>query len=335
MDLFIFPIFPGHTNGYSIAVASDLERLQPKEEDIVIWYSNKENPLYTLVLKRPGKKSFSRVLKVLQNKVNCEVTISELKKIKFDKNMIGSVFCGDVIFYRALRKMFPGKTLTVRFHNCFGRINDRLRLIDEPVNLKFKLQTRAFYKLEKEIFQDQNVKKVFISNEDRDYYTSNFGIESDSEVWGFVPNMEKALAKRVDSKKTKFIHYGGAQSHKVDGLRWFVNDVFLVLRKKYPSLEFHLWGKGTEQFNDEKNGIYGHGFYEGNDMPCVDDGLYVNPDLTGGGVKIKLLSYFEGGASFISTPFGYEGYPKELIDNKFYFVVEKNKWLPFLKDYFG
>ena len=334
MDLYIFPILPSKSNGYGIAVASDFARLNPKKDDVVIWYTSRTDTSYRQVLKRPSKLAFSRATKVLLNKVNCEVTAMELKKIDFDCNKVDSIFCGDVIFYRALRKIFPQKMITVRFHNCFGRIKDRIRLIDEPVNLKFKIQANAFYRLEKEIFKDTNTYKIFITKEDRDYYTSNFGIESDSEVWAFVPDMNRAIAKRNDKHKNKLVHFGGIQSHKIDGLKWFVKDVFLPLREKVPAIEFHLYGNGTESFDDKVNGIYGHGFYKQDGLPDTDCGLYINPDLIGGGVKIKLMSYFEEGASFITTPFGYEGYPKELIDNQFYYVVEKNQWLPFLIDFF-
>lgn len=335
MNLYIFPALPSKNHGYGIAVASDYEKVNPQNEDIVIWYTSKEDSSYSRILLRPGKKDFSRAIKVLQNKVNCEVTKSDLNKFNIDKSMVDNIFCGDVIFYRALREMFPQKKIIVRFHNCFARIKDRIRLIDESVNLKFKIQARAFYQVEKEIFHDVNTHKIFISNEDRDYYTSNFGIESDSEVWKFEPNLKKAEDNRSNNHKNKLIHFGGLQSHKIDGLNWFINEVFQPLRKKHSDLEFHLWGKGSEILNNPTNGIYGHGFFDGDGLPHTEDGLYVNPDLIGGGIKIKLLSYFEQGASFISTPFGYEGYSKELVDNKFYYVIEKAKWFNFLDEYFS
>lgn len=335
MNLYIFPILPSKKNGYGIAVASDYERLKPRVEDVVIWYSTSDNPSYHQIMIRPRKFAISRVINVIQNKVNSEVTESDLRKMDFKPSEIDSIFCGDVIFYRALRSIFPEKQINVRFHNCFGRILDRVRLIDEPVNLRFKIQSRAFYKLEKEIFHDSNVHKIFISEEDRNYYTSNFGVESDSEVWGFMPDMNKATVLRSNTRKNKIVHLGGVQSHKIDGIKWFINDVFYPLRKSYPLLEFHLYGKGTDLFNNPDNGIFGHGFYNGEHFPLVNEGLYINPDVIGGGVKIKLLKYFEEGTTFITTPFGYEGYPKDLIDNKYCYVIEKEKWYSFMNKYFS
>lgn len=335
MNVFFFPINPFRSNGYSIAVKNDLSKLQIDQNDIIVWYEYTNDTFYgnDVVLLRPPKFAISRIVKVLQNHINCEVTAGDLKQL--DLKQVNDVFCGDVIFYRAVRELFPTKRITVRFHNCFARIQDRIRLLGNKVNLKFKIQMRAYYQLEKEIFNDSNVHKVFISEEDRDYYCSMFGKRSDSEVWGFCPDMNKAVSARIDSKKTKLVHYGGLQTHKIDSLKWFINDVFIPLHLHKPNVEFHLWGAGSEAFDNPGRGIFGHGFYKGDGMPLVDDGLYVNPDLIGGGVKIKLIDYFEKGASFITTPFGFEGYPLDYIDNKFYYMVEPDEWLPFLKQYFS
>lgn len=334
MKLYIFPSKPITTNGYGIAVKSDLEKLNPSSNDVIIWYENNKETIYNndIIIPRPGKYDISRFINVLKNRVNCELSPKAFKG--FNLNNIDDIFCGEVIFYRALRKLFPNKAITVRFHNCFARIKDRIRLIDADVNMKMDIHMRAYYQLEKEIFQDRNAYKIFISNEDRDYYTSHFGILTDSEVWGFVPDMNTAIKNRIEVQKTKLVHLGGMQAHKIDAMKWFIKDVFTPLHAKIPILEFHLWGSGSTLFNNISNGIFGHGFYEGNGLPEAKEGLFINPDIIGGGVKIKMIDYIEKGASFISTPYGYEGYPKEIIDNKFYFVIEREQWLPFLTEYF-
>lgn len=335
MNIYIFPANPYGQTGYSVAVKYDLNRLKITNEDLIIWYQSQNRTFFSndVTVMRPAPYALSRVINVLRNYVNCELDAKDLAQ--FDFHNVDKVFCGEVIFYRALRTIFPDKHLMVRFHNCYSRISDRLRLIEERTSLKFKIQSRALCKLEKEIFKDKNVEKIFISKEDRDYYAQHFGIWSDSCVWGVEPQMKLAFEKRIDNKKSKLIHYGGLQTHKIDSLKWFINDVFLPLRNKHKDLELHLYGKGTESFDDRQNGIFGHGFYDKDDLPDIQNGLYVNPDLLGIGVKMKLLDYFEKGASFITTPYGFEGYSRELIDNKYYFMIEKDSWLSFLNNYFS
>ena len=148
MNLYILPDKPGRKQGYSIAVESDVKRLNPASNDLIIWYlsSGKADNSNEYLLQRRGPIAFSRIKNVLCNYVNCEVSSSDLSFINPDE--VDEVFCGEVIFYRALRKMFPTKILTVRFHNCFARIKDRADLLDAKSSLKLKIQMKAFCQLE-------------------------------------------------------------------------------------------------------------------------------------------------------------------------------------------
>jgi len=337
MNLYIFPTRAIPNNGYGIAVLGDYRRLQPTDKDVVIWYATDDkissvSKSSDIIIKRPKSICFSRVVNVLNNRVSCELYPKDLRFL--DPDGIDTIFCGDVIIYRALRKTFPDKKIIVRFHNCFYRIYNRLKILDFKVNGKFYIDLIALCKLEKEIFIDKNVHKVFISDEDRDYYSLMMGKTSDSEVWSFQPDKEKMLSNRKEIRlSNKIVWYGGMDPHKVDSVKWFIDSVFKDLQKSLPDVEFHLWGWGTKDFNDPSRHIYGHGFYDKDDLPLSGEALYVNPDLIGGGIKIKLLSYLEFGAPFITTPFGFEGYSKDLIDSKYCYVVEKDNWLEAINQY--
>lgn len=52
--------------------------------------------------------------------------------------------------------------------------------------------------------------------------------------------------------------------------------------------------------------------------------------------KNKIVNIFQRrGVPFISTPFGFEGYSKKLIDNKYCFITETDKWVVTIKRLFG
>lgn len=334
--LLVFPAYPSRDNGYGIAVNSDYTRLNVDKNDIIIWYATKEDKTnHGIWLPRFSKYSYRRLLNVISRKPSTELSSDDFKMVNVAD--VDEVFCGDVMFYRALRELFPNKTIHVRFHNCYARINDRVNLLGvrSSLSLSFKLNLDSFYRLEREIMRDPNVQKIFISDEDRDYYVTNFGHSKDSEVWGFAPQLELLEKNREQVDRfTKVVWFGGLDSHKIDSVKWFVEEVFSTLKTKYPWLEFHLYGKGSDAFDNQSQGVYGHGFYNGYGMPYKNEALYINPDLTGGGVKIKLMSYFENGVTFLTSPYGYEGYPRELIDNKYCFVKETDEWLQFLTDFF-
>lgn len=329
MNLYLFPEKASENNGYSIAVKSDYDRLLPSQEDTVIWYSDSlKFPLFSdnhILIKRPSLLSSKRIINVLQGQISCEVIGRDLQDIKNDS--YDTIFCGDVVFYRVLRKMFPEKRMIVRFHNCFARIKDRNRILRNRLNWKFKMDMEAFYLLESEIFRDPNVEKIFISKEDRDYYQLITGRLNDSSIWAFDPDrivMERNRKPIIYKKK--LVWFGGLEAHKIASMRWFIDSVYPRIRSVIPDVEFHLWGNTTAKMNNPLKGIYGHGFYEGIEMPFKNAALYINPDLVGGGVKIKLKTYFESGIPFITTPFGYEGYSDDLIDDEYCYSIEPDLW---------
>lgn len=335
MRLLVFPSSPILTNGYGIAVYSDVQKLGKKTDDINVWYvvASQKESVSGKVITRHTRYSIATIKNLLRGRSSTEIDSSDLSFVAKDK--IDYIFCGDVIFYRALRKQFPNSKIYVRLHNCYSRIRDRIRLLQNDSNLDiiFKIDLLTFYNLEREIFKDSNTYKIFISEEDRNYYTSNFGRYCDSEVWGFVPNMDKALLNRSNFEKiNKLVWYGGLDLHKIDSVRWFIKGVFKKLIVDYPEIEFHLYGGGTEEFHDPSSNIIGHGFYKGNDMPFKNNALYINPDLTGGGVKIKIISYLENGTRFITNPFGFEGYSKDIIDNEYCIVKELDEWYDYLRE---
>lgn len=330
MRLFVFPEAPVPDNGFGIAVADAYRRLAPTDDDIVVWYSTKKTfpqlkDTHHLMMKLPIW-SPRRIKNLLINRPSHELspsTFSFLRKYDFEE-----IHCDDTTFFFTLRKLFPDKHINVRFHNSYARIEDRRRLLHIPLGLKFRLVLKAYYQLERMIFNDRNSTKIFLTAEDQNYYCSHFGIYSDSYVW---PGMEyeklNALKTRCQmSKVDRLVWFGGIESHKESSVRWFADIVFPQLKQRFPELTFHLYGSGTQKFDNQAVGIFGHGFYDGEGTPDKGRSLFVNPDIIGSGIKLKLLTYMQAGVPFITTPFGFEGYPKELADD-FCIVSEKEHWV--------
>lgn len=334
MNLYIFPEAACNMNGYGIAVLAAYKNLDIKSEDTVIWLTTvpKEKMLCVrpqdIIIKRNSLFSIKSFINTLKCTNRSELWVKDLFFLK--NKSFNNIYCDDAIFYRAIRKLYPNQHLTIRLHNCFARIKDRLSLLQRNVDLKYRITLHNMYRLERDIFNDENVFKIFISDEDRLYYTSHYGKTSDSNVFDFPIDMEKAKTNRNNlSLDNRIIWYGGVESHKKSSIDWFISDVYPKIKKDCPNLEFHLWGKNTINFDNPSINIYGHGYYEGNGMPSKNS-LYINPDIIGGGKKIKLASLIENGVRVISTPFGFEGYSHDIIDDKFCIVKEENNWAEFI-----
>lgn len=337
MNLFIYPQAANNKNGYSIGVEYAYNRITPKDDDIVIWYTSYDKKDIwhlrekDIIIKRQGAFSCKSMINIVYGKVRSELNtkdLSFLSEYEFE-----NIYCDEVIFYRALRALFPHKKIQVRFHNCYTRIMCRNQVLKKNLGLKYKLLLKSIVPLETEIFNDKNVYKVFLLDEDRDFYCSMCGVRSDSETWPYKPDNSKMEENRkgiiIDNR---LVWFGGLDSHKESSVKWFINEVLPYLKGYMPEIEFHLWGGGTERFDDKSNNIYGHGFYDGQGLP-LEHSLYVNPDIIGGGIKLKLLTLLEQGLPFISTPFGFEGYNKNLIDGLYCNVIEEAKWAEYIIDF--
>jgi hypothetical protein len=328
MNLILFPESANLKNGYGIAVDYAYDKLQPTADDLIIWYTNEKTlpkfKLGDIVLRRPGIFSFKRLKNMALNKLGAEVVLSDLDIIK---NMtFNNIYCDDVIFYRAIRKLFPEKYITVRFHNCFARIQDRKNILKIRENFMFEVKLSEYQKLEREVFRDNNVHKIFLSEEDKAYYTL-MTRRSDCSVWPFKVDKRKAEKNREKVIfDNKLVWFGGLQDHKMGSMNWFIEDVLPKIKLEIPDLEFHLWGMNTKKLDNPESNIFGHGYYPNEGVPLKNTALFINPDIIGGGIKLKLKSYYEEGVVFITSPFGFEGYSSKLIDNKYCIVADLENW---------
>lgn len=330
MDLFIYPEAANNFDGYGIGVNFAYNKIPPKDDDIVVWLSSYERKdmLHVrnndIILRRRNLFSIKSISKLLCNRNPSELTCSDLFFLR--DYTFNEIHCDDVIFYKALRELFPNKKINLRLHNCFSRIGVRNSFLHRDIGLKYSYAIRMMKSVEKDIFNDRNVYKIFISNEDMEFYQSTYGIKSDSETWQYAPNTNLMKKNQKPLKLNhKLVWFGGIEAHKESSVKWFVNCVLPRIREFLPDVELHLWGKNTTNFNNPKSNVYGHGFYSGAGMP-FNNSLYINPDIIGGGIKLKLLSMMEQGVPFISTPFGFEGYEKQLIDDQFCIVAEELEW---------
>lgn len=328
MRLILLPDHPGHGSGGAKLVESDLARLERRGDDIVVVRSRDraQDQGYDQI-SMPRRLSLARIANLARLRVSAEATRQELEQ--YAAYAVDEVFCGGVELYRATRSVFPAHHLTVRFHNVFGLVRSRQRETRYPVDPLFSVYLATYPRLERLIFNDPAVSLVFATDADRDFHALHFPGTS-SRVWSINTNVNPEMRTPT---KPRLIHFGGASVHKARGLRYFISDVFAELRVRYPQLELHLHGQGTQRMNDQAKGVFGHGRFDGSGIPHEGDGLFVNPDLLGGGIKIKVGDWLDWGVPFISTPFGVDGYDFEPSVHRMVTGIEE--WHAAIPRYFG
>lgn len=102
-------------------------------------------------------------------------------------------------------------------------------------------------------------------------------------------------------KTKKLITVGRVDDRKSSGLKAFIKEVFKPLRLDIPEIEYHLIGKGTEAFDCPREGVYGHGFVETNDILQKSGAIFVNPQFQVSGLQFKLMSALESRMIILSN----------------------------------
>ncbi len=127
-----------------------------------------------------------------------------------------------------------------------------------------------------------------------------------------IPENFKVSTKHADA--FKLFHIGAMDwQPNVEGIQWFISEVFPVLRKQIPDIEFHFAGKSMPSFfmNQQIPGIYCYGEVEdANEFMSNYDALVV-PLFSGSGIRIKILEAMSMGIPVISSDIGISGIPAE------------------------
>ena len=305
MRLIVLPCDPFQRTGYNRAVASDLLRLGalPGDRKVVYLERGAPDPEGFEVIRRPPRASLKRVVNLALLRTFTEVFAHELQP-HVQGTRWHSVFCGEVTFYRALRALLPDQRLTVRFHNYFTLAAVRQSARRYPIGAHFAAQLRLFSRLEREIAADPLVDPIFINPMERALFQLQWPGRS-AEVWGIG---EPSQTPTGSPRTARFLYLGSTSGHQAFGLRLFIDRVLPAVRRQLGPVKFHLWGAGTERFDDPRRGVHGYGFRRETALPFDGDGLFVIPDLLGGGIKVKTGDALAEGRAFITTPFGLEGY---------------------------
>ena len=313
--LLIFPSEPTNSNGYGIAVQRDMEKLNITSNDTVIFYQRNRNfsekkDNFFYVLAKPWL-SIHGILNFLRLRIPTELPYESISKIcneEFDY-----IFIGDSVIYRAIRKLYPKNKVYIRLHNIYHR--SFYTRIKNAAKIGAGYKTREFLmmRLEDAIFKDKNTQLITISDTDNEWLIDNKIFNS--EVWPVISQIKTRTHSHIDIYKKHIAWFGSTASHNKVGLEWFLQSILPKLRDLDSDIVFHMFGQGTEKYNNPKIGQIGHGFYKDTPPPLGGNAIFINPDLIGLGVKMKLNYFIDEDLITITTPEGAIGYNLENLTN--------------------
>lgn len=101
-----------------------------------------------------------------------------------------------------------------------------------------------------------------------------------------------------------------------DGIRWFLQEVFPLVRRKMPQLTITIVGKNPPRdflrlAENPENGVIVTGFVEDLDPCFAESALMVIPVRAGGGMRVRILEAFARAMPVVTTTVGLEGIQAE------------------------
>ena len=139
---------------------------------------------------------------------------------------------------------------------------------------------------------------------------------------------------------SKYVVFCGSLSFKpnLQGIEWFLENVFKEYIKKYPDIILKITGKVNEVVRmrlKKYSNIEFTGYLSNDDLEniIINSFFGVVPIINGGGVKMKLLESISYGVPTITTKHGYEGImfnEKDLERKPFLVANNKEEFLQYM-----
>jgi hypothetical protein len=122
------------------------------------------------------------------------------------------------------------------------------------------------------------------------------------------PTMISVLERHPDPLCCTFL--GSGTAHNVDGMSWFLTDVWPQVVQTEPRARIELIGAICDRLATSTPTVVKR--FVVNDLATALSRVSfgVNPLLAGSGIKIKMIDYFSNGVPTITTSIGAEGFPR-------------------------
>ena len=204
-----------------------------------------------------------------------------------------------------IRRKVPELSIAIRSHNVAAQIFEEFSDTGNWIkNVLWKYEIRKIFRFEKKIC-DSADKVWVISPDDAREYREKLSIEVDGEV-GACLDTAKYINMEFGAPYT-VISVGRIDLRKGQGWDTFIENVWPGVREKIPNAKLVIAGSGSKKYQDTLHGIEGMGFVEDDREVLARGQIFINPQNSGSGIKIKSIVAMLSGKVLVSTRTGLQG----------------------------
>jgi len=153
---------------------------------------------------------------------------------------------------------------------------------------------------------------VAITAKDAEWFQGQApGIPVTDIPFGIMPDAppEQGNSTKKDTGNDLF-HLGSMNwQPNLEGIRWFVKNVWPELHQNFPDLKLHLAGRAMPEWmvRMKMPGVFVDGEVEDAAVYMQSHGIMVVPLFSGSGIRIKIIEGMRAGKTIITTSVGAEG----------------------------
>lgn len=238
-----------------------------------------------------------------------ELLVKQLKSNTYDFILLESAF---TCLYIPRIQKHTSTPIIVRTHNVEYVIWKRLAE-NESNPLKrwyFNHLSKRLAKFEAKFYQLADG-IIAISEDDKSRFVA-MGITKPIEVVPTGIFLNKEENERIQPKHNTIFSLSSLDwNPNIEGLSWFLKEVWPLLQEKDSTIEFHIAGKSTPQWVFDLNlkNVFVHGLVDDAKQFQQKYALMLVPLLSGSGMRVKIIEGFANKKCILSTSVGAEGIP--------------------------
>ena len=245
-----------------------------------------------------------------------------LRHEEFDIVHLESIYVSPYI--DVIRKYSNAK-IVIRMHNIEHQIWDRLAENESNPIMKmvYRMNKKQLERLERTILRKADG-YMTISEPDYQYFQKTaenvpgvvipFGIDMDNY------ELEDDY---IASDKPALCHIGSMNwSPNVEGIEWFLDEIWPLIHEAHPDLQFTVAGHGMPENllnRKEENVVFMGTVPDANEF-MLDHDMMIVPLLSGSGVRVKIVEAMALGRVVITTSVGAEGL--DVVNGKHLFIAD-------------
>ena len=234
--------------------------------------------------------------------------IEILKSNKFDIVQLESVYVS--MYIDVIRKNSNAKII-LRAHNVEHQIWERAaELPANPLKKWYlKLLSKRLYSYEISLLNKVDA-VIPITERDANWFKSA-GFKKEIKVAPFGITLQTIISEKgIEENPASLFHIGAMDWHpNVEGVNWFLNDVWEKVMAANPNTKLFLAGRNMseEMKSLNKKNVTVVGQVENAHDFMKSHGIMIVPLLTGGGMRVKIIEGMALGKTIVTTSIGAEG----------------------------